>query len=325
MPSERLGFVGLGVMGGAMARRLLAAGYPLAVFDVAEAAVSKLVNEGARACPDAAAVAAEADIVLLSLPTAAIVEQAILGPSGIAARATSGSVVIDLSSSTPEMTQRCGAVLADVGVALLDAPVSRGAAAARRGTLSIMVGGDAAVLARCRPVLGVLGTDVVHIGELGGGHAIKALNNHLSATILLGAIEGLVLAAKAGVDPQLALEAINAGSGASHMTEVRFPRYYLPRRFDSGFTIGLMHKDCAIARDMAAACDLPLLLGAVTTQLYQLALNQGLAAQDNTRMLGVLEDLMGARLSGSSAAGTEVAEPVQSAAAGRVPAPGPGR
>lgn len=288
--------VGLGAMGGGMARRLLDRGVVPAVFDIDEAKVAELVALGARGCADVAQAAA-ADVTLLSLPNSRLVETVVRGPGGVLAGARRGAVVVDMSSSDPDSTVVLGGELAGAGVDLLDAPVSRGARAARDGTLSILVGGDAAVADRVRPILELLGTDIVRAGPLGAGHAAKALNNHMSATALLAAIEGFLLAVKAGVDPELAVAAINQGSGKSHMTEIRFPRYYLPRRFDSHFALGLMEKDCRIAAEMAARSGTPMLLGALTSQLYRVGVGRGMAGEDNTRVLELMEDLLGTRMS----------------------------
>lgn len=300
MTGLTVGMVGLGAMGGGMARRLLDRAVAPAVFDIDTAKVAELVELGARGCANAADVARAADVTLLSLPNSRLVEAALLGPDGVLAGARPGAVVVDMSSSDPDSTVELGAKLAEAGVEFLDAPVSRGARAARDGTLSILVGGDTATLDRVRPVLDLLGTDIVHAGPLGAGHAAKALNNHMSATALLAAIEGFLIAVKAGVDPELAVAAINQGSGRSHMTEVRFPRYYLPRRFDSNFALGLMEKDCRIAAEMAARSGRPMVLGSLTSQLYRVAVNKGMATADNTRVLELMEELLDTRLSASA-------------------------
>lgn len=301
MTDLTVGLVGLGAMGGGMARRLIDQGIPPAVFDVDTEKVDELAELGARRCANPADVAGVADVTLLSLPNSKVVEAVVLGPDGVLAGARSGCVVVDMSSSDPDSTLALGARFGEAGVEFLDAPVSRGAGAARNGTMSILVGGDATTLARVRPILDQLGTDIVHAGPLGAGHAAKALNNHMSATALLAAMEGFFIAVKAGVDPTLAVTAINQGSGRSHMTEVRFPRYYLPRQFTSNFALGLMEKDCRIAAEMAARSGRPMLLGALTSQLYRVAVNRGMGQADNTRVLELMEDLLNVRLSGELA------------------------
>ncbi|MEV6692810.1 NAD(P)-dependent oxidoreductase [Micromonospora sp. NPDC051196] len=297
MTDVKVGLIGLGAMGGGMARRLIDQGVAPAVFDIDTDKVAELAELGARPCASPAEVAAVAGVTLLSLPNSRLVEAVVLGPDGVLAGAPAGAVVVDMSSSDPDSTLALGERFAEAGVEFLDAPVSRGARAAREGTMSILVGGAAETLARVRPVLDQLGTDIVHAGPLGAGHAAKALNNHMSATALLAAMEGFFVAVKAGVDPELAVTAINQGSGRSHMTDVRFPLYYLPRRFTSNFALGLMEKDCRIAAEMAARSGRPMLLGALTSQLYRVAVNRGMGAADNTRVLELMEELLSARLS----------------------------
>jgi len=292
-----VGVVGLGAIGGAVARRLLDLARVPRVTDIDGDRMQALERLGAVPLSSAADVVRSCHVTLLSLPTSRIVEDVVFGSGGILDGAAPGRTVIDLSSSEPSSTRRVGQELEARQVGFLDAPVSRGAKAAREGTLSILVGGDGDLLERCRPILELLGTDIIHVGALGTGHAAKALNNHMSATALLAAIEGFVLAARSGIDPSVAVAAVNQGSGSSHMSEVRFPRYYLPRRFDSDFALGLMHKDCRIAADMAKECGRPMLLGTLTSHIYQVALNQGMGGEDNTRILEVMESLLGAALS----------------------------
>jgi 3-hydroxyisobutyrate dehydrogenase-like beta-hydroxyacid dehydrogenase len=292
----KVGMIGLGAMGGAMVRRLLEQGVEVHVVDIDAGRVAAVAKLGAQPHDSPAQVAGSVEVTLISLPTSAIVEGVVLGDDGVLAAHRSGSVLVDMSSSDPDSTVALAAQCAEAGVAFLDAPVSRGARAAREGTLSILVGGPADELERVRPVLDLLGTDVVHVGRVGSGHAAKALNNHLSATALLAAIEGMLLAVRAGVDPELAVQAINQGSGSSQMTQVRFPRYYLPRRFDSDFALGLMHKDCRIAAEMSERSGRPMLLGSLTSQLYGVAMNKGMATADNTRILELMEGLSGLRL-----------------------------
>lgn len=291
-----VGVIGLGAMGGGMARRLLEQGLAVHVTDVDPSRLAAAQDAGAQAHVSAGQVAEQADITLVSLPNSAIVESVLLGPGGVLDAERVGRLVVDMSSSDPDSTIELAARCRAAGVDFLDAPVSRGARAAREGTLSILVGGEAHVLERARPVLELLGTDLVHVGPVGSGHAAKALNNHLAATALLSSIEGMLLAVRSGVRADVAVEAVNQGSGSSHMTQVRFPRYYLPRRFDSDFALALMHKDCRIAAAMAERTGTPMLLGALTSQLYGVAMNRELAQADNTRVLELMEWLSGHRL-----------------------------
>lgn len=289
-----IGFVGLGVMGSAMSGRLIELGHRLIVFDVSERRTENIAALGADAAVSPADVASRTDFVLTSLPHAEVVETVFLGRNGFSAVTSPNQIFADLSSSTPEVSKSLATALAAKDAHFLDAPVSRGARSARDGTLSMMVGGDPEIVNAGRPILEHLATDIIHVGPVGSGHAMKALNNHLSATSLIAACEALVLAAAARVDLTACFAAINVSSGGSHMTRVRFPRYYLPRNFDSNFSVQLMAKDCRIARSMASTNSMPLLLSSATSEVYALALAQEIKSEDNTRILEVVERLMNA-------------------------------
>ena len=296
-PVARVGFVGLGAMGGKMVARLVAKGIAPVVFDVDAAAVRACVDQGARAAGSPGAVAGACDLVLLSLPDAAVVEAVAFGGEGIVAAATPGLIVADTSSSKADTSRKVGAALAAKGAHMLDAPVSRGQPAAIAGTLSIMVGGDAATLARCRPVLDLLGTDIIHTGPLGTGHVAKGLNNLVNATNVMIAGDTLIVAAKLGLEPRRVLDALNAGIGASEVLAKRYPQYVFPRSFDSNFRIGLMHKDAAYGLELAGQTRTPAVLAATALQLYALALAEMGPDADNTRAVTLLEGWNGVTLS----------------------------
>jgi 3-hydroxyisobutyrate dehydrogenase-like beta-hydroxyacid dehydrogenase len=289
---EQIGFIGLGVMGNLMCRRVLLLKKPVSVYDVDKKAVARMVEYGAEARKSPAEVAECSDIVLASLPDDSVIEKVIFGENGLLEGIKPGNVFVDLSSSTPVMTKKVGQALLAKGAEMLDAPVSRGAPAAKEGTLSIMVGGKMEVMERCRYILEQLGTDIIHVGELGAAHTLKSLNNLLSATNLIASLEGTIIAAKAGVDPFKFIEAVNAGSGRSHMTTVRYPKYYLARKFESNFTLRLMYKDCSIAMDLAKQLGTPMLFSSITQHIYAMAISQGMGGEDNTKIMLLLEKLM---------------------------------
>lgn len=293
MSEGYLGFIGLGAMGGPMCRRLLDKGYSIAVYDIHQPALAELVELGAQASSSPADVGACSDIVLTSLPNADIVEQVLLGPKGLASGMRPGSVLIELSSSRPSTTRRIAEVLAAKGVGCLDAPVSRGVPAARQGTLSIMVGGDPDVLKRCRPVLEVLGTDILHVGQVSSGHALKALNNLLSATNFVVAVEAMLIGVSLGMNPGSMIEVFNASSGRSNITDERFPRYVLSRTFDSNFKLGLMYKDVQTAIELAHECGVPIFVTDLARQIYALAMASGMADMDNQTILFFMERFLG--------------------------------
>jgi 3-hydroxyisobutyrate dehydrogenase len=251
---QPVGFVGLGRMGAAMCERLARAGYPLRVYDIDAHAADGLTECGdVVAMPSAPAVAAAADIVILMLPSSDDVEQ-VLVRDGMLAAASPGSVVVDMGSSEPMRTRALATEAAGRDVVLVDAPVSGGVVGAVAGTLTIMVGGPAETLERVRPVLSVLGSRIVPVGPTGAGHAVKALNNLMSATHLLASSEALRAAEAFGLDVDIVLDAVNTSSGRSGSTENKWPNFIVPERYDSGFAIALMVKDMEIGVGLAEAC-----------------------------------------------------------------------
>ena len=239
-PGARIGFIGLGKMGGPMSLRLAGAGYRVHGYDVSEAALRSWAERvpGAVAAASPAAAARDAAAVILMLPDSAVVTS-VLADALPAMRP--GAVVVDMSSSEPAATRSLAADAAGHDVALVDAPVSGGVSGAERGSLTVMAGGPAAEVRRVRPLLDVLGSRVLHVGDAGAGHAVKALNNLLSATHLLVTSEAMTAAAGFGLDVPTVLAAINTSSGRSGSTENTWPNFIVPRTFDSGFSLRLTH------------------------------------------------------------------------------------
>ena len=289
-PGEVVGFVGLGNMGIPMTRRLVAAGYQVRGFDTsAEAARSFAgigssdAGGGVTAVAELGAVGEGAAAVILMLPDSDIVERVLLGrlaseppnpeaPGGLLGSLPAGATVIDMSSSDPARTAVLAPLLAAAGVTLLDAPVSGGVAGARAGTLAVMVGGPAAAFDRFRPMLGAIGSRVVHAGGIGAGHAVKALNNLMSAANLMVASEALVAGRRFGLDPAVMLEIINGASGRSTATETKWPNFVLPEKYDSGFTIRLMVKDIRLALGIEHATRTPAAASEAVAAAWEAAL-----------------------------------------------------
>lgn len=240
-----VGFVGLGHMGQPMTARLLEAGFRVRGFDVSDAARACFAEHGGEAATSAAGTAQDVDAVILMLPGSAVVESVAADPTFREALPP-GAVVVDMSSSEPMRTRALAERLGAQGNPLVDAPVSGGVARARTGTLTIMAGGDADVLARVSPLLRPLGT-AVHVGPVGAGHATKALNNLLSATHLLATAEAMLAGERFGLDPEVLLSVINTSSGRSGSTENKWPNFVLTEKYDSGFGLRLMLKDMRIA------------------------------------------------------------------------------
>jgi 3-hydroxyisobutyrate dehydrogenase len=289
----RVGFVGIGNIGEPVCRHLLEGGYELLIFDVDPAALAKLGDTPAEPAASPEALAAEVDVVLLSLPNSDVVEEVVFGKSGLKEGLSSGEALIDTSSSRPSSTRGISKRLAAEGIDMLDAPVSGGVLRAREGTLSVMVGGKRAVYEKYRGILESFGDKIFHVGDHGTGHLVKALNNLLSATTLVSAAEAALLARRAGVAPDAFVEVINASNGRSYSTEAKFPRYILNRAFDDGFALGLMSKDLKIALEAAAEMEFPMPIGSALVQLWEIAVARGYGSKNHTAIYAFLEDLLG--------------------------------
>lgn len=289
-----IGFVGLGNMGGPMSRRLVEAGYRVRAFDVSPEARARAVAQGAVDAPDLEAVASGADVLLFMLPNSDIVASVV---EALPAAAT-GALVLDMSSSEPLHTRELAARLASRGLRMVDAPVSGGVSGAEAGRLTIMVGGEAAEFEQLRPLLEVLGKPV-HVGGIGSGHAIKALNNLLSATHLWVTSEVMAAGQRFGLDPEVMLAVFNGSSGRSGSTENKWPNFILPGTFDSGFGLRLMVKDMGIAVRLAEACGAPSRLGADAEALWREAADGLPPAADHTEVARWIAGLTGPAASSS--------------------------
>jgi 3-hydroxyisobutyrate dehydrogenase len=283
-PGAVIGFIGLGNMGLPMAGRLTAAGYAVRGYDIDQAARERFPG----AVDSLAEAAAAAAAVILMLPDSAVVRSVLLD-DGLLAGLTPGTVLVDMSSSEPVRTRELAALAERHGVPMVDAPVSGGVRGAVAGSLMIMAGGPAAAVAAVRGALEVLGKKVLHVGPVGAGHALKALNNLLSATHLLVSSEAMLVGQEFGLDPEVMLEAINGASGSSASTVTKWPRFMLGRGFDSGFTLRLMLKDMRIAMGLAGATGCPVRLGAAATELWAEAADRLPADADHTEILRWLE------------------------------------
>jgi 3-hydroxyisobutyrate dehydrogenase-like beta-hydroxyacid dehydrogenase len=290
---RRVGFVGIGKIGEPVCRHLLGGGYELYVHDADPEALARLGDTRAKTAASPEALAAETDVILLSLPNSDVVEEVIFGEAGLLGGLFTGKTLIDTSSSRPSSTRTIAERLAQSGVDMLDAPVSGGVLRAREGILSVMVGGKRETYERYLPVLQAFGENIFYVGENGTGHLVKSLNNLLSATTLASAAEATLLAERAGVPPDLFVEVVNASNGRSYSTEVKFPHYILDRSFDDGFALGLMVKDLKIALQTAAELDFPMPVGSTLTQLWQAADAAGKGADGHTAIFAFLEQYVG--------------------------------
>ncbi len=250
----RVSFLGLGAIGAPMARHLAAdhGAFDLRIWNrTAEKAAAFAAVTGAGQAATPAEAARGADVVITCLPVSADVEGLLEGPEGLLATLSKGSVLVDCTSGDPSTSQRIEARLTAAGIGFLDAPVSGGTAGAEAGTLTVMVGGDAGTLHRVRPVLEAFSQRIVHCGRVGAGDAVKAVNNALLATHIAALAEGLIALRRAGVNPAVALEVINASSGRSNTSEHLFPARVLTRAFPRTFRLALLDKDVGIAAQLA--------------------------------------------------------------------------
>jgi 3-hydroxyisobutyrate dehydrogenase len=287
----RVAMIGAGNMGGRMSRRLLAAGYPLAVSDPSLVLVDALVAEGALAAASAAEAARDADLVILSLPAPAIVESVVTGEEGILRTARPGTTVIDMSTGDPGTARRVEASCRSAGVNFLDAPVTRGVMGAEKGTLLIMVGGDAEVLEAARPVLAVLGSEIVHVGGPGSGQVVKLCNNMLSAINMQALGEVLVTGVKAGVELEVLAKVITAGTGGSWGLSNHLPATIFAGDDSTRFALDLMHKDVWLFMRAAEEQGLATPLASVAAQTLRMAKSEGFGARDYSAIVRYFEHL----------------------------------
>ena len=297
MFQQTIGFVGVGRMGGRMARRLIEAGYGLAICDGSDAAVAPLVELGARRVDSAAAVASEAEIVLASLPTPPIVETVALGPKGIA-EGTRVKIFVDMSTTGATYAKRVAEGLAAKGIQAVDAPVSGGIAGAAKGTVAVMVACSDETFDKLKPVLDNIGK-VFHVGrQPGQGQTMKLLNNLLSATAMAISSEAVVMGVKAGLDPKMIIDVINSGSGRNTATQDKIPRCVIPRTFDFGFAIGLLNKDIRLCLQEADALGVPMVVGSAVRQLLSIATASEGPDADMTELIKPVEQWAGVRVGG---------------------------
>src|SRR5579863_6858081 len=270
MAERNVGFVGVGRMGGLMARRLIQAGYPLTICDTSEAALKPLAEMGATVVDSPAAVASAAEIVLASLPTPPVVEAVALGVNGIAA-GSRVKIFVDMSTTGATYAKRIAAGLAAKNIVAVDAPVSGGLTGAAKGTLAVMVSCSQETFETVKPVLSNLGK-LFLVGPLPGqGQTMKLLNNLLSATAMAISSEAVVMGVKAGLDAKQIVEVINSGTGRNSATADKIPRFVIPRTFNLGFAIGLLNKDVRLCMEEADAMGVPMVVGSAVRQLLAIA------------------------------------------------------
>jgi 2-hydroxy-3-oxopropionate reductase len=286
---ETIGFIGLGIMGKPMAYNLMKAGYKLVVTNRSPAPMDELAARGATAVGNPQAVAEKSDVIITMLPDSPQVRAVVTGDGGVLAGAKAGTLVIDMSTISPLVTQEVAQAAQAHGVRMLDAPVSGGDIGAQQGTLSIMVGGSAEDFEQARPLLEVLGKTIVHVGGIGAGQVVKACNQIVVALTIEAVSEALVLGSKAGVDPAVILKVLSGGLAANRVMEVRGPNF-LKHDFQPGFKIALHHKDLGIALASGREYGVALPVTAIVDQMLQALKLRGQGDQDHSAILTLIED-----------------------------------
>jgi 2-hydroxy-3-oxopropionate reductase len=295
MSKEKLGYIGLGIMGRAAAVNLLRAGYPLYVWARRDASLEPVTTQGGQACASPKAVAQQADVIFTNVSDTADVEQVILGPDGILEGARPGAVVVDMSTISPAATRRIAERLGERGVSMLDAPVSGGERGAIDGTLSIMVGGPVSVFERVRPLFEVVGRNIVHVGDAGAGQVTKACNQVVIAQTIAAVGEAFILARASGVDPARVRQALLGGFAASRVLETHGQRM-LDGDYQPGFKAKLHKKDMRIVLETAEQLGIALPGAAVATQFLNALVGAGGGELDSAAICTMQQQLSGVSL-----------------------------
>ena len=290
--AERIGFVGLGIMGRGMAMNLIRAGFELTVWNRTTSRTAPFADAGARVGKTPADVAQHSDIIITCVSDTPDVQKVILGDDGVIHGAQAGALVIDMSTISPQATKDIAAKLEEKGVHMLDAPISGGSEGAEKGTLSIMIGGDAAQVERAMPCLEAMGKAITHVGPRGAGQAVKLVNQILVVINMLGVSEALLFAEASGVDLEKALAAVTQGAAGSWMLSNRGPQV-INRDWRPGFTIDLQQKDLRLVMEAADEIGVPMLGTGMIYQFYRTLQEKGLGLEGNHALVKALENLSG--------------------------------
>lgn len=294
---ECIGFIGLGIMGQGMARNLLRAGFDLTVWNRTAARMEPLLAAGARAAASPAELAGRCSVVITCVSDTPDVEDVVLGEQGAIHGLQAGSLLIDMSTISPQATQTMSRRLAENGVHMLDAPVSGGSEGAARGTLSIMVGGEEEQVARAMPLLQAMGQSITHVGGQGAGQMVKLVNQILVVVTMLGVGEALLFAQAGNLDLQKTLDAVSQGAAGSWMLSNRGPQV-IARDWRPGFMVDLQQKDLRLVLEAGDALGVPLLGTSLVFQLYRTLQQAGLGGEGNHALVKALEQLAGVTIAG---------------------------
>lgn len=287
---EKIGFIGLGIMGKPMAHHLLEAGYELNVYNRSQPAIDELAAKGAKPAASAKEVAEKSDVVITMLPDTPDVETVVLGENGVLAGAHNGLLLIDMSTISPIVTKKIASEVEKKGVRMLDAPVSGGDKGAIAGTLSIMIGGDAEDFERAKPIFEAMGKTIVHCGASGAGQIVKACNQVAVALIIEAVSEALVLGSKAGVEPKIILEVLSGGLAQNRVMDLR-GETMIQHNFTPGFKAKLHRKDLQIILRTAQEYGVTLPVSTLVEQMFTNLVEHGKGDLDHSSLLTVIEEL----------------------------------
>jgi 2-hydroxymethylglutarate dehydrogenase len=294
---KKIGFVGLGAMGKPMAKNLLKAGYQLTVHDLNLQAVGELSSMGAGKGDSPAETASQVDVVITMLPADEEVKAVVLGPKGVLEGAKPGSVLIDMTSLAPHTSKQVAAEAMRRGIKFLDAPVSGGTGGAEKATLTIMVGGDKALLEEHMEILQAMGKNIYHVGDVGMGETIKMVNQMLVGNNILAIAEAFVLGTKLGLDPEVIYQIIRVSSGNSILIDQRVPNYIIKGDFtQTGFALDLLRKDVGLAVESAKINKVPLFLTSQAYQVLSMASAEGNGKKDMSSVIEIFERLAGVKV-----------------------------
>jgi 2-hydroxy-3-oxopropionate reductase len=287
--AEKVGFIGLGIMGGPMAQNLMEAGYELVLYNRTIEKAEEVAGDGATVVGSPREVAESCDVVVLMLPDSPQVEEIVEGEDGVLEGLKEGALIVDMSTISPVVTRELAEKIEERGASMLDAPVSGGEPGAQQGTLAIMAGGSEEDFERARPLLEVMGDAITHVGLTGAGQTAKAANQIVVAVTLEGISEALVLASKAGVAPEKILEAISGGLAGSNVMEAK-KENFLEHDFEPGFRVDLHHKDLGIALATGREYGVSLPVTAIVDQMLESLKTKGRGDRDHSAILTLIED-----------------------------------
>jgi 2-hydroxymethylglutarate dehydrogenase len=294
MEKPKIGFIGLGNMGGPMAKNIARAGYPLTVFDLKKELAAVLVKEGARPATSLQEVGQTSEVILTSLPSPEASEAVWLGKGGVMETARPGSIFVELSTVHPDFVKEMHARASDRGSHVVDAGISGGVKGAEDGTLTIMVGGKKEVFEKVLPVLQVIGEKIYHVGDIGAGMIVKLVNNAIGHINVVAFIECVSVGLKAGIDIQTLYDVISQGTGSSKQFETRFKDRIMKRNYEPGMKLDLVYKDSKLMGDLAGQLGMPAFLTSVAHQVFEMGRCNGMGEKDYAMLMKLWDEFRGA-------------------------------